>query len=344
MYWGDLSRYRSQLYGISMIWIVIFHAYEAFYDQLNFRWLSSVIFNNGSIGVDIFLFLSGISMRYSMGRYERLGFFNLMDFYKRRFGKLLKIYLIFCVPFTVWRVWAKEMEEDRFMKQILFTDEGVSTFWFLGGVAICYLIYPLLEYLLRKRKEGVIIAILAVYTVVLFRIRYQDVETYMFYEILLTRIPIFVIGALWGQKVKNNEKISRKTFSLFLFMILIKSPIIFAFSRIKAISDAGIVVERLLMGWMGIGVILLMIALIKVYEGSGVDKLLCKIGGVTLEIYVFHVALRRVMLWEFMKTGLNMEAYRYLIPFCLIFIPLSLAGGYALALVMDRIRIRRIRS
>lgn len=91
MYWGDLSKYRNQLYGLSMIWIVIFHVYETFFDKLNFNWISSIIFNSGNIGVDIFLFLSGISMRYSMKKYNDLNKTNLLDFYKRRFGKILKV-------------------------------------------------------------------------------------------------------------------------------------------------------------------------------------------------------------------------------------------------------------
>ncbi|BCZ26302.1 hypothetical protein EUBC25_03890 [Claveliimonas bilis] len=66
MYWGDLSKYRNQLYGLSILWIMIFHVYETFQNQLSFNWISSVIFLNGYIGVDVFLFLSGISMRYAM--------------------------------------------------------------------------------------------------------------------------------------------------------------------------------------------------------------------------------------------------------------------------------------
>lgn len=66
MYWGDLSKYRSQIYALSILWIVIFHILETFSDKFQFNWLFAIVFNNGNIGVDIFLFLSGISMYYSM--------------------------------------------------------------------------------------------------------------------------------------------------------------------------------------------------------------------------------------------------------------------------------------
>ena len=94
MHWGDLSKYRSQIYALSILWIVVFHVLETFSDKFQFNWLFAIVFNNGNTGVDIFLFLSGISMFYSMRKYETLNRKNLADFYKRRFGKILKVYII----------------------------------------------------------------------------------------------------------------------------------------------------------------------------------------------------------------------------------------------------------
>lgn len=338
MYWGELSKYRNQIYGISILWIVIYHVYEAFFDKLNFNWLSSLIFNSGNIGVDIFLFLSGISMHYSMKRYENLCFSNILDFYKRRFGKILKVYLIFCVPFLILRDVIFGHNIDRFIKQVLFFDNDVSSFWFLMAIMICYLIYPLLEKLLRMHQNKIIIGIIVVYIAILFGAKHYYASYFNLYEILLTRIPIFIIGTLFSERVRNNKKISLKEFSFFIAIILLKSPFVYAVSRISVISELAPVVARLLMGWMGIGIIFVMIMFIKVYEHSRVDRVVSKIGTFTLEVYVFHIALRRVLLYLLPMVGIDLVAYRQIIPFGLVYVPLSIFGGYILSLIVNRIK------
>lgn len=336
MYWGDLSKYRNQIYGISILWIVIFHVYEAFFDKLNFNWLSSLIFNSGNIGVDIFLFLSGISMHFSMKRYKCINFSNVVDFYKRRFGKILKVYLIFCVPFLVIRDIIFGHDIHRFIKQLLFLDNDVSSFWFLMVIMICYLIYPALEIMLRRYQNKIIIAIIGIYILLLFGLKHYVTVYYDMYEILLTRIPIFIIGTLFSEKVRNNKKISLKEISFFMLVILLKSPVVYAVSRVGGVSELAPVVARLLMGWMGIGIILFMIMFVKLYEHSNVDILVNKIGTFTLEIYVFHIALRSILLYLLPALGMDLVAYRQIIPFGLVFVPLSIIGGYVLNLILNR--------
>lgn len=122
MRWGDLSKYRSQIYALSILWIVVFHVLEIFSDKFQFNWLFAIVFNNGNIGVDIFLFLSGISMAYSMKKYKELNWKNLVDFYKRRFWKILKVYLIFCIPFLIVRDILVHNDLSKFIRQVFFFD------------------------------------------------------------------------------------------------------------------------------------------------------------------------------------------------------------------------------
>ena len=60
-----LSRYRSELMGIAMLWVMLFHAY-----QLN---LGNPVWNAakaaGFGGVDIFLMLSGLGLHHSLAKY-----------------------------------------------------------------------------------------------------------------------------------------------------------------------------------------------------------------------------------------------------------------------------------
>lgn len=77
--WKDLSRYRGELMGAAIIFIVLFHAPLARADA--FFGLRRC----GNIGVDMFLFLSGIGLWYSWVKTP-----SFKQFYKRR---LLRIFL-----------------------------------------------------------------------------------------------------------------------------------------------------------------------------------------------------------------------------------------------------------
>lgn len=336
MCWNDLSKYRSQIYGISIMWIVIFHIYEAFNSKLSFTSISSLIFNNGNLGVDIFLFLSGISMYYSMRKYKKLNLSNIMDFYKRRFKKILKVYILFCIPFLILRDIIMQNNMHKFVRQVLFFDQRVSSFWFLMAIMICYFIYPGLRLLLLKGKEKIIVGIIVIYIVMLFFLNHYYKEFYELYEILLSRIPIFIIGSLFAKQVEGCKKVSIAEFSFFMLIILVKTPVLLAMSGKAIIGEIMPVLNRLSMGWMGIGIIFIMILFTKVYEGSAIDRCIGWIGSFTLEIYVFHIAFRKILLYIMQSVGIMFDSYWQIILFGIIFIPFSVVGGYILFLITNR--------
>ncbi|MBR2522496.1 MAG: acyltransferase family protein [Coriobacteriales bacterium] len=64
-----VSTYRAQIYGFAILWILVFHggainSCDFSFGVSGLGWLNSVI-GVGNVGVDIFLFLSGISLYFS---------------------------------------------------------------------------------------------------------------------------------------------------------------------------------------------------------------------------------------------------------------------------------------
>ena len=59
-----LSQYKSELYGITILWIMLFHSYlvKVYYFKDAGAPLDYIhtIINHGNMGCDMFLFLSGI--------------------------------------------------------------------------------------------------------------------------------------------------------------------------------------------------------------------------------------------------------------------------------------------
>ena len=53
-----VSKYRSSLMGIAILWVIIYHMVAKGTEYFDFMSLN-VLFNQGDSGVDIFMFLSG---------------------------------------------------------------------------------------------------------------------------------------------------------------------------------------------------------------------------------------------------------------------------------------------
>lgn len=88
--YGLLSRYRGELMGIAMLWVMLFHAYGLSTSILPLRVLRAT----GFAGVDIFLLLSGMGICCSLARRER----NPMD------GIWAGVCAVCCPPSGWW--WA----------------------------------------------------------------------------------------------------------------------------------------------------------------------------------------------------------------------------------------------
>ena len=64
-----ISEYRSEIYGISIFWILLFHMrehtkFEIFDGIPVLHYLQEVV-KRGNMGVDVFLFISGICLYFS---------------------------------------------------------------------------------------------------------------------------------------------------------------------------------------------------------------------------------------------------------------------------------------
>lgn len=86
----NITKYRNEIYGISALWIMLFHGCILKKVHLaNVSELMYSILNFGNVGVDIFLFLSGISCFYS---FHKIQDWDL--FYKKRLMRVLPPYMI----------------------------------------------------------------------------------------------------------------------------------------------------------------------------------------------------------------------------------------------------------
>ena len=80
-----ISKHRSELMAIALIWVAFYHSYF----PIGSKMIAFTVARCGYGGVSLFLFLSGFSMYYSYKKDN-----NYLSFIKKRFKRIIP----FCIP------------------------------------------------------------------------------------------------------------------------------------------------------------------------------------------------------------------------------------------------------
>lgn len=131
---GDRSFYM----GIAIILVILFHSQGFISD---FPILKVFIF--GSIGVDVFLFLSGLGLCYSLTNH------TTGNFYLRRFIRIFPLFLIFALIKSLYTVKFDNIVLSPFdwfcnLTTISYYRVG-GTFidWYISALILLYLLFPI---------------------------------------------------------------------------------------------------------------------------------------------------------------------------------------------------------
>lgn len=287
---NDVTKYRDELFGVAIVSIIIFHYCEGLYlaydtnQYLKFfsRFLIGVA---GSIGVDIFVFLSGLGIYYSLTNST-----SIVHFYKKRLKRVVIPYLIFGAVFWyVKDIVISQQSINSFLYDyslLSFWCEGVRVFWYITFICVLYLISPIVY------KSGFKRTLLFCSLWLLFCVLVYIVSPYTFrnIEIALMRGPNFFIGMFFAYYMnQSGHYFSAKKL---LFALGLSIPI-------KVISAlGGFAFRRLFDEFYGLFLIVAYIYWRKSLEKDSfrsVFGLLILAGSYSLELYMTHVALRNLM-------------------------------------------------
>lgn len=198
--WENLSLYRQEMYGISILWIMLFH-----FDGQYPLWAKTVL-GYGNMGVELFLFASGFSLYFTMQKKP-----TLSEYYSRRLLRaLLPVFVI-----NSWR-WLYLFVKGRIgVSRLLscwtclnFWISGQQQIWFISFLLLVYLLYPYIYSFLYERKGGPWLRdlLLMLASVVLVLVIWKQAPAYYDKtEIALTRFPIFILGCAFGRTVKEKR-------------------------------------------------------------------------------------------------------------------------------------------
>ena len=292
-----VSTYRAQIYGFAILWILVFHggainSCDFSFGVSGLGWLNSVI-GVGNVGVDIFLFLSGISLYFSFTKDP-----DYRSFIKKRLQRVaipaLAIYFIYWIVryaflqpnvigllsrFTLMRFWMT----------------GDQTMWFISAILVLYFIYPYIyAFIFGGKHANLRFAILLALTyLAIYLFSQQAPELYELWEIALTRIPVFIIGSWFGKFVYDKREVN----PAWAILILI-GVVAFAYVMHAGMLDG--MAKRLfyavggISGCYALALVFLLFDKIPIV-GKGLNLFFGFFGAFTLELYCTQGMLNQIL-------------------------------------------------
>lgn len=320
--WNIFSENRNIIYGIAIISIMIFHYVEdCAINGSGGVFVKVYGMFVGSIGVEAFLFLSGISLYFSMQKNH-----NIRRFYKNRIKRVLIPSLL--VMTCYWIILDILIRGQGLLKLlydltfISFWTSGVRTFWYVQFLFIGYIAWPLVyHYLNLKVKDCYkLIGIICMTGMLSVFIKQLSPMLYNNTEVLFNRSFVFLLGGMAGKKVYYKCKISAIDF-IFLNVGLV-FKMLSIFFPLSWISINGF---RIISCFYGITVLFYTSLIFKKIKKGLFKKAMLFFGKSSFEFYLTHVAVR-----ELMK---NIGIQTYKLSNYLICIALSFVITYMLNLI-----------
>ena len=278
---ANLSRYRGELMGIAMIFIFLFHI--ALPRSNMFFGLRRI----GNIGVDMFLFLSGVGLWFSWMKHP-----SLKHFFKRRYLRVYPAWFIISCLYYIphfhgggVRAWVDLIGDITINWDFWLHDE--LKFWYIPAMMMLYLFAPPYMQLIRRHPVYRWLPVVMILWCILVQYVSPIHNAVGHIEIFWSRVPIFFIGINMGEAVRRKDKMDGAS----IWMILI----VFAMTLSASIfleqelhGHFPIYVERMLYIPLTITTILLLNRVFR-RTPKWFNTIFKFVGALSLECYLIHI-------------------------------------------------------
>lgn len=278
---ANISRYRGELMGIAMIFIFLFHI--ALPRSNMFFGLRRI----GNIGVDMFLFLSGVGLWFSWMKHP-----SLKHFFKRRYLRVYPAWFIISCLYYIphfhgggVRAWVDLIGDITINWDFWLHDE--LKFWYIPAMMMLYLFAPPYMQLIRRHPVYRWLPVVMILWCILVQYVSPIHNAVGHIEIFWSRVPIFFIGINMGEAVRRKDKMDGAS----IWMILI----VFAMTLSASIfleqelhGHFPIYVERMLYIPLTITTILLLNRVFR-RTPKWFNTIFKFVGALSLECYLIHI-------------------------------------------------------
>ena len=278
---ANSSRFRGALMGIAMLIIILFHVDLARSDM--FFGLRRM----GNLGVDMFLFLSGIGFWFSWMKTP-----SYRHFYLRRVIRIYPAWLIIACLYYLPRLHVHDaaslvnlIGEIGFNWNFWLHDE--LSFWYIPAIMMLYLFAPPYIELIRRHSVYRWLPVVMIMWCILVEWVTPIHHAVGHLEIFWSRVPIFFIGINMGEMVRQKRTIDGQGIWMLIIMFVMTSVSCF-FLEQERHGQFPLFVERMLYIPLTITFILICNRVLR-RTPKWVNGALAFVGSLSLECYLIHL-------------------------------------------------------
>lgn len=211
---ANISRFRGELMGAAMLFIILFHVAlpreDAFFGLRRM----------GNVGVDMFLFLSGIGLWFSWMKNP-----SVKHFFIRRYLRIYPTWLIIACLFYIpsfqggstWN-WIYLFGEITINWGFWLHDE--LNFWYIPATMMLYLFAPAYMELIKRHPIYRWLPVVMIMWCILVQYVTPIHQAVGHLEIFWSRVPIFFIGINMGEMVRQKQTLDGASIWMIWLMFL----------------------------------------------------------------------------------------------------------------------------
>lgn len=280
---ANISRFRAEQMGAAMLFVILFHVAldrgDPFYG----------LRRCGNVGVDIFLFLSGVGLWFSWMKTP-----DVLRFYRRRLLRIVPTWIVVATAFYL----PDYLGARRFSHSIvdLIGDITINwdfwlhdelTFWYVPAIMALYLVAPWYMRLIQSRPVYRWLPLLMVIWCVMVQWVLPIHDAVGHIEIFWSRVPIFFIGINFGEMVRTRRQLSSDAVWLLLVTFLMTFGTCLYLEQVRH-GQFPLFVERMLYIPFTVCTVLVMNRIFR-RTPQWVNRLFRFVGALSLEAYLIHI-------------------------------------------------------
>lgn len=293
---NKMLKYRNVWLGLAMIWIFWYHSLIVIPSD----WLT-LLKKFGYAGVDICLFASGAGCYFSLKKDP-----DPYNFLKRRFKRLIPTWWVFLVFWVIYRNFFVDFPVQAIIGNALFVQDytflGNSFNWYLSGLLLLYLLCPYLKGVVENTKS-IPKQMLVLIGLLILSVPFWNCRALV---IIVSRIPIFYLGMLFGKNCEEGKQFTLKHILISLALVILGSALmLFFYYKYKSyLWGYGLYWYPFILIVPGFCMLTscLMEFIKKWRIGKCIISLLSLIGKNSFEIYLIHVPI-----FELLKNWIKDE-------------------------------------
>ena len=210
-----LRKYRNCLMGFAALWIFIYHEWILVFNIPEVRSVEYFLKRFGYAGVDIFFFLSGVGLFFSMQSH------SIPQFYYRRIRRIVIPFVTMGLVYVLRGEWTVKHMLRAISGYSFYTKSIYSLLWFIPAIATVYLLFPLYYKLFSSSRNKTIftLSVITVWLTASLALKHTMREDFYLFT---NRIPVFCAGCLCGHLSKEKKAIrGRDQWVLFILTLIL---------------------------------------------------------------------------------------------------------------------------